>query len=358
MLKLETQYSLDDILLEPQHSDVMSRLDTDISTKFSQNLDMKIPIVATNMSTITEYNMMKTMDNLGGLGILHRFMDTKTTLKQLADHLWVKEEGTGFRKLFPVISLGVGKSEFAKYQDVSLRSDFKAILIDVAHADHTQVFEQLEKVKRWNCLSFNPDVLVGNIATYSAAQAFLKAGVNGLRVGIGGGSRCITRTVTGHGVPNLSALLNVVKARDEHYSDHGVYIPVIMDGGIKTSGDIVKALYFGADSVCIGGLLAGCPETPGEVIETENGSFKKYYGMASKDAQDIHKGGMKPGTAAEGFSELVPVKPSVKDVVGELVGGVRSGLSYSGARNIKELREFGRPYFISEASRIESKIGR
>ena len=163
------------------------------------------------------------------------------------------------------------------------------------------------------------------------------------------------RSVTGHGIPNLTSLLEAVEARNAYFDATKIYIPIIIDGGIKNSGDIVKALYFGADVASLGYLLAGTDETPGELVKNGDGIFKKYYGMASKEAQ-AEKGSIKKGIAPEGFSELVPYQGPVESIIENLVGGIRSGLSYSGANDIKRLREIGEPILLTSAGQAESKI--
>ena len=340
-------HSLDDILLKPQYSDINSRLDVDLSTKASRNFNLEIPIMATNMSTITESKMMILMSELGGVGVLHRFMPIFEQTKE------VRKATSGNYldsiKNIPMVSVGVGDVEFERVQEL-YKHGVRHFLIDVAHAHSEQVSKQLEKIKTEYS---NVDVIVGNIATQEASEFFLERGVDGIRVGIGGGSRCTTRTVTGHGVPNLHALIETVYARDkyQHQQKHDSYIPIILDGGIKNSGDIVKALYFGADVACIGNLLAGTDATPGEPERTAGGLFKKYYGMSSKDA-----GRVRDGITPEGFSASVPYKGSTRTVIEELVGGIRSGLTYSGARNIMELRRKGKAIYLSLAARMESKI--
>jgi IMP dehydrogenase len=340
--------SLDDIILTPRYNRIKSRLDTDVKTKVSRRHGLDIPIVSTNMSTITEYDMAKEMGRLGGSGILHRFMPTNQNYEMA---IRLQKD-----KIKPVISsVGVGDEELKRAYGLLGYSD--VLLIDVAHADAESVFDQLHAIKtRRDKFNKDTDIIVGNIATYEAARTFMNQGADGVRVGIGGGSRCQTREVTGHGVPNLTALMEVVRARNDHKGDTDIYIPVIMDGGIKNSGDIVKSLYFGADAVSLGNLVAGTDETPGETFRNGDGLFKKYYGMASKEAQDTHRNGIKKGTTSEGFSAPVPYKGKVSTIIDNLVGGIRSGLTYSGAKDIYELRMNGRPIRLSPASQYESKL--
>jgi len=336
--------SLDDILLEPQYSEIDSRLDTSVKTRLTTKKKLEIPIMATNMSTITEYDMMKTMSDLGGVACLHRFLPNSERLDIVR-----KAYKTGVKPI--MASIGVGDKEYSMGVEL-IQAGADILLIDVAHAHSKGVFDQLNN---FQVFRKNIDIIVGNIATKEAAAQFLAVGVDGLRIGIGPGSRCLTRTVTGHGVPNATALLGVRAARTEYAKNTGAYVPLIMDGGLRTSGDIVKALYIGADVACLGGMLAGTEETPGQIVKNGGGLHKKFYGMASKDAMEIHGKG-KPGIAAEGFSELVPYQGSVRPIVEEIVGGIRSGLSYTGAKTIAELRQKGRPMLLSQAAQYESKI--
>lgn len=344
-MEFKTAYSLDDILLVPQPTEIKSRLDTDLTTRLTTNIDLKIPIMATNMSTITEYEMMKAMSDLGGVGALHRFLPLEDNFRQIEKALKLEVN--------PIIaSIGVGPHELNKairFADYNM----DILMIDVAHAHSDAVLKQLELLVD----TIPQDIIVGNVATGWATKNLIELGANAIRVGIGGGSRCTTRTVTGHGVPNLTALIDCVAERDKQYEKTGIYVPIIMDGGLKTSGDIVKALYFGADVCSLGGMLAGTAETPGELFSDKGDYvYKKYYGMASKEAQDTHRNGLKNGTAPEGFSQMVPFRGSVKPIVEDIIGGVRSGLTYSGAINIEELRQRGEPIYLSPGARTESKL--
>ncbi len=333
--------SLDDIMLVPQFSPVKSRLDTDTTSYLTSKTKIKAPIMATNMATITEYPMMEAMNKVGGVGALHRFMDVKTQGEIVKK---AKENG-----LSPVVaSIGVGPEEFSRAYRL-IKDGVDIILIDVAHGHSKNVLSQLKELKT----TFpGVEYIVGNIATDKAASILMEYGADAVRVGIGGGANCTTRQVTGHGVPNLTALEMVVDARNAYEKNTGKYVPIILDGGIKNSGHIVKALALGADVACIGNLFAGTDETPGDVVD----GYKKQYGMSSKDAQEIHKGGMKKGIAAEGITTLVPYKGSVVPIAEQLIGGVRSGLTYSGAYNVFDLRAKAEAMYISDASRGESKL--
>lgn len=337
-------YSLDDVLLVPKKNHVKSRLDTNTAVRLSSNYGIQIPIMATNMSTVTEDEMMITMGKLGGIGVLHRFMDISRGSGIVSK---VKAAGT-----YP-IAASIGTGETAIRRALALtNAGANILMMDIAHGHSQQVIDDLKYIKEY----IKADVIVGNVATYQGTWDLCVAGADGIRVGIGGGSRCTTRQVTGHGVPNLTALVESVRARNEYLEETTRYVPIIIDGGLKNSGDLVKALYFGADVGCFGGMFAGTAETPGEVITEAGQKHKKFYGMASKEAQDTHRGGMKNGTTAEGFSELVPYRGSVVDIVEQLVGGVRSGLTYSGVKDVHSLRTFGDYVILTQASQLESKL--
>lgn len=342
-LPIATAYSLDDVMLIPKYNPIASRLDVDLSTVLTKNIPLQNPIMATNMATVTEVPMAKALNSKGGVGILHRFMSIDDQIKMVNE---LKKDGVK-----PVVaSIGVGNKEYIRAIELD-QAGVDAVLIDVAHGHSALVDEQLYKLK-----NVGIETIVGNIATYDAAMHLLNSGADALRVGIGGGKNCTTRLVTGHGVPNLTALIQASMARDEFCNRNAVYIPIIIDGGIKNSGDIVKALYFGADIACMGNMFAGTDESPGELINSGNGVFKKHYGLSSKDAMDTHKGGKREGIAAEGITTMVPHKGSVIPIIDELLGGIRSGLTYSGAKNIMDLRANGQAYLLSSASRAESKL--
>lgn len=334
--------SFDDILLVPQHSNIESRLDVDISTKLTSKIKLDIPILATNMSTITEYEMMVTMFKAGGAGCLHRFMNTEDmcyNIKRAAS------EG-----VYPKIaSVGV-KDEDKNNIDVLLELDAHkpdVILVDIAHGDSDSVANMVRWLKQ-----FSFEVIGGNISTREGYKRLYDAGVDAVRAGIGGGSCCTTRLVTGHGVPTLASIIDIAENNEILTKD----VPLIADGGFKRSGDIVKALAFGADCVCLGGMLAATSATPGPLIDSPNGKFKEVYGMSSRTAQERHKGGLKRGIAEEGIDMLIPYKGDTTEYLEKLVGGIKSGLSYSGARNIQELRENFEYMVLSPGSMKESKL--
>ena len=209
------------------------------------------------------------------------------------------------------------------------------ICVDIAHGHHTLMRHALKTLR--NTLGSRVHIMAGNVATLEAFNDLSDWGADSVRVGIGGGSICSTRIQTGHGMPTLQSVINCAR------SDRDTML--IADGGIRTSGDIVKALAAGADFVMLGSLLAGTEETPGDTIYDKGGQRKVYRGMASKDAQLDWRGHT---ASEEGVSSTVPYKGEVSDILASLEKGIRSGLSYSGARSLKELRAKAR--FIRQTS--------
>jgi IMP dehydrogenase len=227
--------------------------------------------------------------------------------------------------------------------------------VDSAHGHSANVLETVRKIKKM----FNIDVIAGNVATEEGAKALADAGADAVKVGIGPGSICTTRVISGVGVPQITAIANAVKALE------GTGIPVIADGGIRYSGDITKAIAAGAHSVMIGGLFAGVAESPGQVIIYKGRTFKAYRGMGSLGAmmsgsseryrqagkdQDATPGKLVP----EGVEGRVPYKGPLSPFVYQLVGGLRAGMGYCGCRNIEELRTRTRFILVTPASVRES----
>jgi len=206
------------------------------------------------------------------------------------------------------------------------------LCMDVAHGDHVLMHTAAHNIV--DKFGHKVHVMAGNIATYTGALALGHVGVNSIRVGIGGGSICSTRIQTGHGMPTLASVIDCARAKEQFPN-----LKIIADGGIKTSGDMVKALAAGADFVMVGSLLAGTTEAPGELVYKDGESYKTYRGMASKDAQMDWRG---KTSSLEGVATVIPYKGPVFPVLESLENGIRSGLSYSGARSLQELRENAR----------------
>ena len=310
--------TFDDILIVPARSDVRSRRDPRLTTRLTKNIQIEIPIISANMDTVTEYDMALAMHQLGGLGILHRFISIEEQANQSR-----KLREAGVKNISA--SVGVG-DEFKSRAQALIEAGVNLITIDIAHGHSVQMMETMKWLKDTHP---NIEIIAGNLATPDAARDLIESGADAIKVGIGPGSMCTTRIITGCGVPQLTA----VALAAEIAESYGV--PVIADGGIRTSGDMVKAFAAGASVVMLRSMLSGTIETPGEI---KNGK-KQYRGMASRSAQDSWRGGVPQGMAPEGESTQVSVKGHVKDVILEVTGGIRSGMSYVNATTIQEIHE-------------------
>ncbi len=311
-------YTFDDVLLVPHKSEIRSRRHPELNTQLTRDISLKLPFISANMDTITEAQMAISMGHLGAVGILHRFMSINEQVNQVQA---IKEAGT-----IP-IAASIGVNEDYKERAKALAEAGAQILtIDIAHGHSLAMIETLTWIKK-ELPSLQ--LIAGNVATAQSVIDLIEAGADAIKVGIGPGSMCTTRIITGCGIPQLTAISLCAQAA------RPLGVPIIADGGIRSSGDIVKALAAGASSVMLGSLLSGTIETPGEI----RGGMKQYRGMASKSAQASWRGGVPEGMAPEGESTLVPVKGNVSHVINELAGGIRSGMSYLNALQISEIPE-------------------
>ena len=321
----------DDVLLVPGFSDVMSRKDIDLSAELESDMIFGLPIISSPMDTVTELDTCVAMNNVGGLGVVHRY----NSIEDQASIVRSSSE-SGF------VAAAIGVSgDYLKRAQALVRAGANILCVDIAHGHHAMMKHALHVLK--NTFGTTVHIMAGNVATLEGFNALSDWGADSVRVGIGGGSICSTRIQTGHGVPTLQSII------DCSYSDREATL--IADGGIKTSGDIVKALAAGADFVMIGSLLAGTIEAPGELIYLNGHAEKVYRGMASKDAQIDWRG---HAASVEGVSSTVPVKGSISDVIKALEVGIRSGLSYSGAYCISDLQAKSSFIIQSSAGAVES----
>lgn len=298
------------------------------------------------MSTITESSMMIAMWKSGSFGILHRFMDTQKFNEQMKEFVVIADSMEENIPISAAVSVGVKGEEldngWLEHPNIAVA------VVDVAHGDSQSVIDTIKRIKNEYP---NIDVVGGNIATRDGFKRMVDAGADGVRVGIGGGNVCSTRLVTAHGLPTLASIIDCAEISAK------TGVPIIADGGLRNSGDIVKALAFGASSVCVGNILAATSETPGDIMDLNGAKYKEYYGMSSSTAQERHKNGKRRGIAAEGLDKLLPYKGNTEDILQELLGGVRSGLAYSGAMNIPQLRENFEYVILSPGAIRESKLG-
>ncbi|MBI5045954.1 MAG: IMP dehydrogenase [Candidatus Niyogibacteria bacterium] len=448
--KIKEGWSFDDVLLIPKRSFVFSRKDIAVETRFSKNIKLRTPIVSANMDTVTESKMARAMAELGGLGIIHRFLSIAEQAEEVrrvkrAENFIIDEPYTiesqktiaearkkmsqldisGFlvvdakNKLIgiltardlmfdqgkntlvsdimtkkvitaaPKISIASAKNILRQHKieklplvdkngkikglitlkdllkreknpfatkdqkgrlmvgaALGIKSDMieraealanagaDALVVDVAHGHNMRVAETVKKLKKKFA---GLDIIAGNIATYEGARDLINAGADAIKIGIGPGAACTTRIVTGVGVPQITAIMDAAKAAQKSIT------PIIADGGVKNSGDFAKALAAGADSVMIGSLFAGTDEAPGEYLMEDGVAYKFYRGMASYEAAEDKKNldNAKDGfhRAPEGKSGRVPYHGYAKVVVADLIAGLRSSMSYLGAKNLKTFRQ-------------------
>ncbi len=276
----EKALTFDDVLLIPNKSDVRSRKDPDLTTRFTKKLNIKTPIMSANMDTITEIEMAKAMNQLGGVGILHRFMTIEEQIAQVMALRDAKLE---------IIAASIGvNQDFKERAQALVNAGVNVLTVDIAHGHSIQMIETVKYLK--DTFQDSVQIIAGNIATPEGTLDLIEAGADAIKVGIGPGSMCTTRIITGCGVPQLTAIAICAEAAESKG------VPIIADGGIKTSGDIVKALAAGASSVMLGSMLSGTIETPGEIKK----GLKMYRGMASKAAQVSWRGELPTGMAPEG----------------------------------------------------------
>jgi len=331
--------TFDDVLLVPKYSEISSRRIPSLKTFITKNYQIDLPVITANMDTITETEMAMTMAKLGGIGSLHRFMSEEEQVKMVNEIKVFNQQNN--LKTPIAASIGV-KEEGMRRADKLVEAGVQIITLDIAHGDSIMMLETLDYLKKKYP---KIDVIAGNVATSEGVKRMIERGADAVKVGIGPGSMCTTRIITGHGVPQLTAIALAVKEASKHN------IPVIADGGLKNSGDIVKALCAGASSVMVGSLVSGTLETPGEL----KGGMKQYRGMASKAAQVSWRGEMPQGMAPEGESTMIPCKGSVVNVIDELMGGLRSGMTYLGVDNLKAMNEVAEFIQMTASGMSESK---
>lgn len=359
--KLSLALTFDDVLLRPGYSG-FDRKDINLTTNLTKKIQIKSPIVAAPMDTVAESELAIALARLGGVAFIHRNL---TIDQQVAEVKKVKNE-----KL--LVGAAVGSSAgYEKRVKSLVDAGADVLIVDSAHGYSKKVIQAVRYIKS----NFEIEVIAGNVATAEGAEALIDAGADGLRVGMGPGAICSTRIISGMGVPQLTALLETTRVAQPHG------VPVIADGGIMRSGDIVKALAAGASSVMLGRLIAATEEAPGKVVKLKpnqvpsrfqnilDGSaeytFKEYRGMGSIGAMkqglkissedEFHGKDYQGDTlVAEGVEGLVPCSGTVKDLLDQLLGGVFSGMYYVGARSLGELWSTAQFIQITQASLSES----
>lgn len=334
--------SYDDVLLVPQISSINSRSDVDLSVQITPNVKLEIPLVSINMSDVTGVEMAIALGKLGGIGFLPRFEKPETQANMVSS---VKKEGV-------VVGAAVGcRQGYLERAEMLAKAGSDIITLDVAHGGMTQAIEATKILKR----KFGHDIgiISGVVGTYETAYALFKAGADSVRVGVGPGTICITRTQTGCGVPQISAVLDASRAA-RHFGK-----TILCDGGTKNSGDIVKGLAAGASAAIAGSQFAGHDEAPGKIV-IKNGVKYKTYNASTSLAEKKNHTKVLDGLAKdytkhiEGVESLVLYKGPLKDSVEAWTANIKSGLSYCGAKNIPELWKKARFIRISPLGIRES----
>lgn len=350
----------DDILLVPQHSTIESRrqvnLGSSIGNVSPRIVGLNIPVIAAPMDTVCEYQMAVEMRRLGGLGVIHRYMSPD---EQVIQHKMVQAHGR---------LAGVAIGATGDYLDRAwklVQGGCRILLVDTANGHSQYAIEAVKKLRQ--VFGRDTHIMAGNVATWEGFARLQDAGADSIRVGIGGGSVCTTRLVSGHGMPTLASIMDI-----REKIPYGEGASLIADGGIKNSGDAAKALAAGADVIMLGSMLAGTDESPGEVITSGGGysttttasstnisyntapieKYKLFRGMASREAQVDGRGF---SSVVEGVATKVPYKGPVEGILAELVGGLGSALSYSGAANLREFYEESEYVRVTHSSLTESR---
>ncbi len=325
----------DDVALVPQFNNIPSRTEPLLETWLTKKLKISIPLMAANMDTVISYDLAELLIAEGSIPIFHRFSSFEDQVK------WVKH--------FPektFISAGIQKlDDTRKLLDLGALG----VCIDVAHGHSDRMFRHIEELK-----SSHPDkeIIAGNVCTAMAYHDLVNAGADAVKVGVGPGAACTTRMVTGFGIPQFTAVQDCARIAEK------LRVPLIADGGIRTSRDVVLALAAGASTVMIGKLFALTKESaalkrPSKTVPS--GFEAKFRGQASEDFQNEFYGGLKAKTVAEGIDFWGPVSGTAEELITTILGGIRSGMTYGGARNIKELQRKAEFVQVSPAYMHESK---
>lgn len=342
-------YTFDDVLLVPDYSTVVPSL-VEVHTQLTPNIRLNSPLLSAAMDTVTEDEMAIAIANQGGLGIIHKNMPIEVQVEMVkkvksasVDTEKASVDANG--KLLCGAAVGVGAESLDRVNAL-VEGGVDIICVDSAHGHSKGIIDTVKSIRAQHP---KIDIMAGNIISGVAATDLIYAGATCVKVGVGPGSICTTRVVSGVGVPQLTAISDVYQVAKQYQ------VGVVADGGIKLSGDIVKALAAGADCVMLGGLFAGTKETPGEVMEVYGKKVKSYVGMGSLSAMQrgssdrYFQGGVKEldKLVPEGIEATVPYKGEMKDVCYQMLGGLRSGMGYCGCSTIEELKVKSRFVVIS-----------
>lgn len=337
MNNLRTGLSYGDVLLVPKRSPVDSRAEVSLATQFTPDVELSTPLVSAAMDTVTEAELAVGLAQAGGLGVLHRFLTVEEQARQVRQ---VKDEGQQVGA-----AVGINEDYVARSRAL-VDAGVDVLVVDVAHGHLEATITAVEQLAS----EFpNTDLVAGNIATPEGVSDLAGAGADCVKVGIGPGSHCTTRKVAGAGVPQLTAVDDCAEAASE------AGVTLCADGGIRTSGDAVKALMAGADTVMLGSLFAGTEEAPGAIIEVAGSQYKRSRGMATTAAAEARDDKDQTVSADEGVEALTPYKGPVGTVAEEFCAGIRSGLSYCGGKSIELARE--KAEFIRVADSAKEREG-
>jgi len=327
---METLMTFDDVLIAPCFSTVGSRKSVDLTTNFG-HFKLSLPVISSNMDTVTDAKMAAVMHQMGGMGLLHRFM----TIEENVAEFQKVQGNVG-------ISVGLGDQEFERAIAL-VEAGATIICIDVAHGAQMNVVEQSRRIREK--YKDNVHLMVGTFANSRSINDWLHHGgeADSIHVGVGPGSACSTRIKTGVGIPQLSALTDCARSGR----------PLVSNGGCKNAGDIAKALAAGASAVILGGMLSATDEAPGEIVENEKGRFKKYRGSASAESYVVQNK-VADYRTAEGESMLIPYKGSVENILRDIEGGLRSSFTYVGAQTLQEFQRRAELIRISTNAQRES----
>ena len=352
--------TFDDVLLIPAESHVLPN-EVKLDTKLAPNLQLHIPLISAGMDTVTEGNMAIAMAENGGLGVIHKNLSIEAQVEEVKKakgktvdpnlpHPAVDNQG----RLLATAAVGVTSDTFERAESL-LEAGADAIVIDTAHGHSAGVLRKIKEIREHFP---NATLIAGNVATGEGTAALFDAGVDVVKVGIGPGSICTTRIVAGVGVPQITAIYDAASVAQKYGKK------IIADGGIKYSGDVVKALAAGGNAVMLGSMFSGTTEAPGTIFTNEGKQFKSYRGMGSVGAMSqqhgssdrYFQGGVNEGNklVPEGVEALVPYKGDVSNIIYQIDGGLRAGMGYVGASTIEELIENSQFVQITNAGLRES----
>jgi IMP dehydrogenase len=347
--------TFDDVLLIPQYSEILPG-DASVASRFSRHIALNTPVVSAAMDTVTEDGMAIAMAVEGGIGVVHRNQTPENQAEQVAAVKAAAIPATATLasvdargRLRVAAAVGVGTDSIAR-AEMLVKAGVDALVVDTAHGHTRNVIDALRRYR--DSYGVAIDLVAGNVATPEGTLALIEAGADGVKVGIGPGSICTTRIVAGVGVPQLTAIMMCGVVAHEHD------VPIIGDGGIRYSGDIVKALAAGADTIMLGRLLAVAEESPGESERVGGRVVKEYRGMGSLGAMsagsDRYPQVDRRKLVPEGVEALVAVAGPLAGILYQLIGGTKAGMTYCGAESIADLRVKARFVRLTQSGQLES----